>query len=102
MKPFRFADDARRELDAALEWYETRFTPGSSALLDAVENGIRRIQRHPRASPTMPGDLESRAMVLPRLGYSIVYREEDDEIVILAIAHQRRRAGYWAGRHGRK
>jgi hypothetical protein len=30
--------------------------------------------------------------------YSVVYRVEPREIILIAIAHQSRRPGYWAGR----
>jgi hypothetical protein len=33
-----------------------------------------------------------------RFPYSIVYKEAADKIMIVAIAHQRRRPGYWRRR----
>jgi len=33
-----------------------------------------------------------------RFPYHVVYRLEDDEIVILAIAHMKRRPGFWKHR----
>ncbi|MBI3461482.1 MAG: type II toxin-antitoxin system RelE/ParE family toxin [Planctomycetes bacterium] len=36
--------------------------------------------------------------MLPRFPYRIIYEVRSDEIVILAIAHNRRRPGYWSRR----
>ena len=37
--------------------------------------------------------------ILRRFPYSIVYQATTDEIRIVAVAHQRRRPGYWASRN---
>jgi hypothetical protein len=37
-------------------------------------------------------------VVVARFPYSIVYKQDPDKIVIVAIAHQRRRPGYWQRR----
>lgn len=39
-----------------------------------------------------------RRAVLRRFPFSLIYSEEPTEIVIIAVAHQKRRPGYWRGR----
>ena len=39
-----------------------------------------------------------RRHIFRRFPYSIIYRATADEILILAVAHHRRRPGYWANR----
>ncbi|MEO8133537.1 MAG: type II toxin-antitoxin system RelE/ParE family toxin [Betaproteobacteria bacterium] len=39
-----------------------------------------------------------RRYVLPRFPYNLIYQVTSDEIRIIAVAHQRRRPTYWAGR----
>ncbi|MEW6688102.1 MAG: type II toxin-antitoxin system RelE/ParE family toxin [Pseudomonadota bacterium] len=39
-----------------------------------------------------------RRVLVARFPYSIVYRHDPDFILIVAVAHQRRRPGYWRGR----
>jgi hypothetical protein len=41
---------------------------------------------------------EAKRLVLSRFPYSIVVRQFPDEIVVVAIAHQSRRPGYWRSR----
>jgi hypothetical protein len=33
-----------------------------------------------------------------RFPYAVLYRPDPDEIVVVAVMHQRRRPGYWLGR----
>ena len=66
-------------------------------MLDA----IAVICEFPRRSPLAPGirrDLHVQRRVLTGFPYSIVYVELDAEILILAVAHARRRPIYWRGR----
>ena len=39
-----------------------------------------------------------RRYILPRFPYSIIYQVAAEEIRILAVAHHKRRPGYWAQR----
>lgn len=42
-----------------------------------------------------------RKVALKRFPFHVIYRAEATRIVVLAVAHQRRRPGYWAGRISR-
>ena len=39
-----------------------------------------------------------RQWILPRLPYSVIYHESDDEVRIIAFAHHKRKPGYWKRR----
>jgi len=98
VKPYRFLEDARAELVAAAEWYAERYPPAASAFVDAIEDAVTIIRRLPKAWPLAPGSTTVRAKVVPRLDYTVFFAEHDDEIIIVAIAHQRRRPAYWVKR----
>jgi hypothetical protein len=40
----------------------------------------------------------ARRYVVPRFPFSSVYRMREDEVEIIAVAHGRRRPGYWRSR----
>jgi hypothetical protein len=42
--------------------------------------------------------LGTRRLVLRRFPFAIVYRLAGEFVLVLAIAHMRRRPGYWRGR----
>jgi len=54
------------------------------------------IERAPSTWPTY--DHDTRRFLLRRFPYSVIYRVEPSRIVIVAIAHGRRRPGYWKER----
>ncbi|MBL8415971.1 MAG: type II toxin-antitoxin system RelE/ParE family toxin [Propionivibrio sp.] len=52
------------------------------------------------ASPLLGGEFRGtrRQYYLRRFPYSIIYQVTVEELRILAVAHHRRRPGYWSGR----
>ena len=63
--------------------------------------GNERILELPRSGsrvPRLPPDLTVRRLAVTRFPYHVVYLETDAQLRILAIAHDRRRPGYWKAR----
>jgi plasmid stabilization system protein ParE len=92
---------ARVELSAAATWYNQQ-APGLGAdLLKEMDRAIERIAETPKVWPfwpKTPGDLEIRRFLVPRFRYSIAYMIENNELIIIAFAHQHRRPLYWISR----
>ncbi|MBI4525527.1 MAG: type II toxin-antitoxin system RelE/ParE family toxin [Deltaproteobacteria bacterium] len=61
-----------------------------------IERGIRLISQNPLRWPRF--DRDRRRLVVRKFPYSIVYEMIGAEVVILAIAHGRRRPFYWRER----
>jgi plasmid stabilization system protein ParE len=94
----RIAGPASEEFTEAVRWYETR-RPGLGAdLYDAVNAAIEGIERQPEIGTTAYADPRSKRVLVSRFPYHVVYRLQPDEIVILAIAHMKRRPGFWKHR----
>ena len=94
----RIAGPASEEFTEAVRWYESR-RPGLGAeLYDAVKATIESIERQPEIGATAYEDPKSRRVLVARFPYHVVYRLEDDEILILAIVHMKRRPGFWKHR----
>ena len=84
----RAADEAVE----AFRYYEERVPGlGVSFLLDLEEAG-RRIGEPPEASPLV--DKEIRRQLFQRFPYSLLYAVEPGRILVLAVAHRKRRPGY--------
>jgi toxin ParE1/3/4 len=73
-----------------------------AAFLDEVEAAVKRIAESPRVGSTVPGvaDPDIRRRPLMRFPHHVVYLELPDHLRVLAVAHDRRRPGYWVGRLG--
>src|SRR5262249_46959945 len=70
-------------------------------ILSAVAAAFSLLAEQPTLGAPVPGvrtDLPTRRVLLRRFPYAIVFLEVDATVRILAIAHQRRRPGYWIER----
>ena len=92
----RLHDDALRELDDTVDYYEHESPGLGSVFVDEVEAGFARIREHPFAAPEIAPNVHQLA--LARFPHTIFYEVRSDFIRILAIAPQRRRPFYWGGR----
>jgi toxin ParE1/3/4 len=95
-RPLRFDPAAQRELTEAADFYDAEDPGLGGAFLDAIERAVRQIQAFPESSPIALDP--ARSKVLSAFPYSVIYWVTDDVIVVLAVAHHRRRPGHWRGR----
>lgn len=94
MKRIRVGEEAERELREALLRYEQAREGYGRKLWDEVQAGLQGISEHPAVGSLVQRvrvRLPVRIFNLDRFPYSIVYREHEDYLEILAIAHQSRR-----------
>ena len=92
----RFLLPAEVEMTEAAVYYETQVRGLGDVFLGKVESAIHDIREHPQAWPVVESCIRKR--LVHRFPYAILYRADPDEIVIIAVMHQRRRPGYWLGR----
>ncbi len=98
MMRVRFLSPAWREYADALLWYQ-RERPGLGGdLADEIQAAVDRVCRDPQSWEQV--DSNCRRVPLKRFPYSVIFRVDDAkrEIVIVAIAHNSRRPGYWKRR----
>lgn len=98
MKPAVLAPDAQAELEGAAEWYEGRREGLALKFLSHVNAALMAIEETPSAFPAWEHDPRFRKFVLQRFPYLVFYRELDDRIEVVAIAHGAREPGYWQKR----
>ena len=96
MKPAQFHEDAQAELDESIGFYEARLPGLGVDLRREAESATGKILESPQAWP--PFSKRPRRYIIRRFPYSVVYFEERDRILIVAVAHHKRRSGYWHGR----
>jgi hypothetical protein len=56
------------------------------------------MSKHPESFARVQGHPEIRRAPLERFPYRLIYAVGEDELFVLAIAHERRRPGYWGDR----
>jgi plasmid stabilization system protein ParE len=95
-KEVEFHEAASEEFEAAFDWYLER-SPGAAArLARELSQAIASIAKAPHRWPA--GFRGTRKFVLRRFPFAIIYRDLPDRIQVLAVAHGRRRPGYWKKR----
>ncbi len=95
-KGIRIQSQAQEEINQAFDWYFQRNPEAASAFLTEIGASLARIAAHPQLFPVYTKN--TRKCVLAKLPYSVIYKEKDEVILIVAIAHAKRRPGYWRGR----
>jgi plasmid stabilization system protein ParE len=88
-----FEHSAGRELDEAADFYDLERPGLGIEFVDAVYEALGDLLDYPESCPIHLG--ETRKLVLERFPYSILYWTDGATIAVSAVAHQRRRPGYW-------
>ena len=92
----RFHPDAIAEGQAAYEWYRDRNPSAANAFVAELDHAIRQIQDNSEGWPMhMHG---TRKFLFRRFPYQVIYRIIESTIYVIAVAHGRRRPGYWKSR----
>jgi plasmid stabilization system protein ParE len=84
---------AIEEAEAAARWYRERSPRAAKRFVDELNQVIDKILGAPHRWPR--GTNGTRKLNLPCFPFTIIYYEAEGQIRIIAVAHGRRRPGYW-------
>ncbi len=93
---FRFLPPAQAELLEGITYYSAiraelglRF---EKAVADAVRSAVARPEHG------APRSKNTRRWLVHGFPFAVIYRASEAELLVVAVAHQRRQPEYWAGR----
>lgn len=93
--------EAVDEYQAAAEWYESTRPGWGDVFMDAVDTAINSIL-DPAIRWGFYQDRRSEPQVYSRsvagFPFQVIYLLVEDEVLVVAYAHERRLPGYWADR----
>jgi plasmid stabilization system protein ParE len=92
----RIHSQAQRDIREAFDWYNRRSQDAAEGFLGEIGGCLSRIITGPRTFPLFTKN--TRKLVMGKFPYSIIFREKDGAILIVAVAHAKRRPGYWQKR----
>jgi toxin ParE1/3/4 len=95
-KEVEFLEEAGNEFKAAFDWYFERNSLVASEFADELIRAVHKVVEAPQRWPAHVAG--TRKFLLHRFPFVIVYREFPSKVQIVAIAHARRRPGYWLSR----
>jgi len=91
-----FHPRAVEEARAARRYYARRSAPLANRFMTALDNALSQISATPNQWPThLHG---TRFLRLRRFPYLVIYRQTPFAVQIVAVAHTKRRPGYWRRR----
>jgi plasmid stabilization system protein ParE len=91
-----FHPEARAEYLAALDWYQARSFQAAERFETEVERALDLIKSNPTLFPKCDND--HRYVGVHRYPYNLIYQHQPDQVLVVAVAHSKRSAGYWRGR----
>jgi|ERR1039457_6713321 plasmid stabilization system protein ParE len=92
-KPYRVHREAWLEIEAGDDWYLERSVNASAAFIAALADAFDRISRAPQRWPKYLHG--TRRFVLHRFPFSIIYLDDPGKLSVVAVAHSKRKPGYW-------
>jgi plasmid stabilization system protein ParE len=92
----RYLTIAEIEFDEAVAWYRARSRGVARHFGQEVKIVERLLLEHPRIGKCV--ELDARSLCVNDFPYTLIYAIEKHEIVVVAVAHQSRRPGYWIDR----
>jgi len=93
-----FHPDARAELLRAATYYEGQSDGLGGQFIDEAQRVFDLLAESPGLGAPIPSGDSFRRWSLRRFPYHVIYRSNEDALFVLAVAHDRRRPGYWSGR----
>jgi toxin ParE1/3/4 len=93
---FEYHPDAIREAWEALHWYAARSETAAENFWNDLIDARRAVSLHPDTwAPYLHG---TKCFRLARYPYGLVYIKRGDLVIGIAVAHFKRRPGYWKDR----
>jgi len=88
--------EAIAEAQAANRWYRERSASAADAYLAELDFAVEAIAEKPEMWPRYVHG--TRRYIFHRFPFYLVYREAAGKLEIIAVAHGRRKPGYWKSR----
>ena len=88
--------EAEEELIKAASYYEQQQSGLGVKFIREIHRACNLVSVSPKAATKVRKEIRRR--LVRRFPFSVLYQEVDGSILVIAIAHQRRKPGYWKNR----
>lgn len=95
-RPLEILPAAAHEALEAAQWYGARSEKAGIAFSREIKAAFARIRHLPETWPAHHHG--TRRVLLNRFPYEVVYRVYPERLLVVAVAHCKRRPAYWRGR----
>jgi len=98
VRAYRYLTPAAEELTEASQFYESQSAGLGADFLDAVQQTVNVLRQQALIGQEVGAGL--RKALTHTFPFALIYSPEEKEILIVAVAHQRRKPRYWRERIG--
>lgn len=92
----RILSPAQDEIHSIIRYYDDQAVGLGLDFIEELDEAWDLIREHPEIGARYHGEI--RCLFLRRFLFAVLYSIEPNETVVHAVAHQRRRPGYWKER----
>ncbi len=96
MNRVRFLRPAEAEADEAVAYFDEQRNGLGDRFEQDLLDTVEFVKEHPLSGKLLTSQV--RRFRLHKFRYNVIYVVDGNEIVIVAVAHHRRRPGYWRAR----
>ncbi len=98
MRTITFLVEAEEEMNASAQYYNQQSSGLGLDFLEEIDKSLQHIEKSPEKWPSYEQNIHKYN--IRRFPFSIFYIFEKniDKIIIIAVAHQKRKPGYWKQR----
>lgn len=93
---FRFLPPAQAELFEGISYYAAISAELGLRFEQAIADAVRGAVAHPERGA--PRSKNTRRWLVKGFPFGVIFRASEVEVLVVAIAHQRKRPEYWAHR----
>jgi plasmid stabilization system protein ParE len=94
----RIAPEAEAELSAAALWYESKRAGLGAEFVAAIDVALEIIGDRPLSFPVWRPEMPFRRHVVGRFPFVVFFTMTTEGLEVFAVAHAKRRPGYWLER----
>jgi plasmid stabilization system protein ParE len=95
---FHFHAGARRDLKQSYSWYQKHSDRAASEFLEEVSATLDKISNTPGNFHPITKQGKARAVRMDRYPFNLIYLPSATNVIIIAVAHDKRRPDYWQRR----
>lgn len=96
MKQHSLLELAKKEIREAREYYDSIDKNIGRSFVSQISHSLDLIKQNPLAFPAERKNI--RKCLVKKFPYKILYAIEDNNILVLAVMHQKRKPNYWLNR----
>ena len=92
----RFHPKADQEAEGAVQWYRERSPMAAAGFVAELSYAIQQVAETPERWPRYLAN--TRRYIFSVYPFSLIYRPTPKEVTVVAVAHAKRKPGYWISR----